>query len=191
MNPPFSQDMAPQPDSAEEIPPQQEPQPEVLSAEAEAPAGPAPEPQPESKAPVEATAEAAEPEPEAPRPRRKPRGNPKITAKNFVLKDRARALKVTDVRKFIEALKASPEGPEAEKSGRVRLVLLSSMQVRLRGFASCAWHLTRLATSLPGQSQPSKSGPHSATHWMQRVLTEFWMRAGRVLPGGTQPRADS
>ena len=107
----------------------EEPHPTAPSADPPADGAADPEPQPQRReAPAEAEAAAAEPA--RPRPRRRPRGNPQITAKTFVLKDRARALKVADVRKFIAALKASPEGPEAERSGRVRLVLLSCMQVR-------------------------------------------------------------
>eukprot|EP00667_Euglena_gracilis_P010097 EG_transcript_10263 len=62
-------------------------------------------------------------------PRRKPAGNPKISAKNFVLSDRARAKKVADVTKYIAQAKAEAGAEPLEKAGRVRLVLVGSMVV--------------------------------------------------------------
>uniref|UniRef100_A0A7S1HT59 Uncharacterized protein n=1 Tax=Eutreptiella gymnastica TaxID=73025 RepID=A0A7S1HT59_9EUGL len=69
------------------------------------------------------------PKPEPKRKPRKPKGNPKITSKNFVLKDKARALKVRDVAKFIREAKAEGRVPEMENGGRIMLLLNSSMYV--------------------------------------------------------------
>eukprot|EP00667_Euglena_gracilis_P016782 EG_transcript_17594 len=84
-------------------------------------AEPASEEQPTPGPPVASVSKGA--------PRRKPAGNPKISAKNFVLSDRARAKKVADVTKYIAQAKAEAGAEPLEKAGRVRLVLVASMVV--------------------------------------------------------------